>query len=124
MSAKYCSIGGRPLGSKDFKDMPVIEFIDNDSARFGLMSGSSPSPLSTALIAASSASDCVLGSFCWVARVPSWSNVADAPSRMDFRALEAMPGATSSNLVLPSGSTFTWEGVIGQLDLGMGEFES
>lgn len=108
----------------DFKDMPVIEFIDNDSARFGLMSGSSPSPLSTALIAASSASDCLLGSFCWVARVPSWSNVADAPSRMDFRALEAMPGATSSNLVLPSGSTFTWEGVIGQLDLGMGEFES
>ena len=108
----------------DFKDMPVIEFIDNDSARFGLVSGSSPSPLSTALIAASSASDCLLGSFCWVARVPSWSNVADAPSRMDFRALEAMPGATNSNLVLPSGSTFTWEGVIGQLDLGMGEFES
>ena len=99
---------------------PILVFIDNDSARFGLVTGTSPSKCSAELLSASARADCMLNCYQWVARVPSWSNIADAPSRLDFEYLEGIRGSCRSALALPDGAFFSWEGATAQLSSEIG----
>ena len=72
---------------------PVVVFIDNDSARHGLINGYSPVRRSAAMIAAATRLFSTLGSHVWYGRVPTASNLADAPSRLDFSRLRAWKGS-------------------------------
>ena len=58
-----------------------ISFLDNDSAKDGLVAGYSRNAVACEFIARVTASDIVLGALPWYDRVPSLSNIADAPSR-------------------------------------------
>ena len=66
---------------------PVIVFIDNDSARFGMISGYSPVEASARVIHATWVHLAHLGCRVWFSRVPSASNIADGPSRAHFEAV-------------------------------------
>jgi len=66
----------------------LLTFLDNDSARFALVAGYSPALASARIVGEAAVSDAALGVHQWVARVPSESNPADAPSRLDFEAPE------------------------------------
>ena len=59
----------------------VILFIDNNSARGGLLKGRSSSPTMDDLLKAFCAAEVNSPAFWWVERVPSKSNPADEPSR-------------------------------------------
>ena len=65
-------------------DRRVIVFIDNDAARHAVIRGASPSGPSAVLVSLFWANEALLGSFCWVERVPTQSNPADGPSRLRF----------------------------------------
>ena len=71
------------------KGQRVIFLVDNDSARDAHIKGYSPSLSSCRILADSAAEDARLGISSWYERVPSYCNIADAPSRRDFRALIA-----------------------------------
>ena len=75
------------------KDRPVVIFIDNDAARFGLVSGYSPVLASAALISVVWRLLAQLGTAAWFARVPTCCNPADGPSRASFEALRARVGS-------------------------------
>ena len=62
----------------------VIWYIDNDAARDGLIAAYSPSMASLALLSAFFAAERHSPSFPWMARVPSYSNPADKPSRQQI----------------------------------------
>ena len=68
----------------------MIQFIDNDAARLGVLRGYSPVAASASLIPEIWKLDCELGAFSWHARVASASNPGDAASRLDFTALKAL----------------------------------
>ena len=71
-------------------DSALISFVDNEAAKFALISGASPTPASEALVHASAALDARLGIRQWVGRVPSESNPADDPSRLVFDELASL----------------------------------
>ena len=62
----------------------VFVFIDNDGARFSLINMCSRSEKISRLLKHIAFLHAVLPCFVWYARVPSASNIADAPSRFDF----------------------------------------
>ena len=70
---------------------PVVVFIDNDAARFGLISGYSPVVASAAIISAAWAAIAKLGAYAWFARVPTVCNPADGPSRAKFAEMASLP---------------------------------
>ena len=61
----------------------VIYFIDNEAARIGLVRAYSPVLPSLNLILSCLGWDYANNSQAWFARVSSYSNIADAPSRME-----------------------------------------
>ena len=79
----YPAIVARRLWKHKIQGRDVIHMVDNDSARFALIKGSSPCLESAWLVQSfwidESATDCQS----WIARVPSRSNIADGPSRGD-----------------------------------------
>ena len=79
------------------KESFLLTFIDNESAKFALIAGSSPVDASSHLVAASGELDALLGIRQWCCRVPTASNIADAPSRLEFGTLVSM-GATAHQL--------------------------
>ena len=72
---------------------PLVVFIDNDSARFGLISGYSAVPASAAIISLAWGLIARLGVFPWFARVPTVCNPADGPSRGRMAAMENFTGS-------------------------------
>jgi len=64
------------LGSR-----PCLCFVDNEAARAGLVKGSSSNVHSAELLEEISNEDIACQTLLWYARVPSASNLADAPSR-------------------------------------------
>lgn len=89
----------------------VVWFIDNDSARDGLIAAYSPSPASMALISAFYAAERTCPTYSWFARVASFSNPSDLPSRKKlleaakaYRAevveMGQLPKRTLDNLLL------------------------
>ena len=79
--------------SNAFVGRPVLVFIDNDSARHGLIAGYSPVISSAILIIEVWSLLASLGCHPWLARVPTSSNVADGPSRMASACLDGFPAA-------------------------------
>ena len=65
----------------------VIFFIDNESARIALVRAYSPVLASLRILMACLKSDQDLQSKSWYARVPTFSNIADGPSRLEFTKL-------------------------------------
>ena len=65
---------------------------------------------SASLIHESWLMDSQLGAASWYARVPTASNIADAPSRLDFSALSKYRGSKFDNVSLPNwGSGELWQ---------------
>ena len=67
----------------------AVQYLDNSSAEMALVKGYSPSPASAPLVSRVADADVRLGVRSWFGRVPSLSNPADAPSRLDFASREA-----------------------------------
>lgn len=59
----------------------MVWFVDNESARHGLIKGISDSKTMSDLIQAFAIKDSEAPSYSWYERVPSFSNVSDGPSR-------------------------------------------
>jgi hypothetical protein len=68
----------------------LLVFIDNDSARLGLIKAASSSRPSRDLILLSVCADADSSTISWYARVPSVSNPADSVSRGDFAWAEGL----------------------------------
>ena len=100
-----------------FVDRVNITFIDNNSAMFGLIRGFSPVLDSASLIHESWLLDAQLGTSSWYARVPTASNIADAPSRLDFSELSKYHGSKFYNVALQKswGSGELWQGLADRL---------
>ena len=67
-----------------------IFFVDNESARGGLIKGSSPNPFNAEIVEKIVEEDFAVNTLVWYARVPSASNLADDPSR--GRSPRVLPG--------------------------------
>ena len=81
----------------------VLFFIDNDSARWGLVKGYSPILSSAAIIGDVWQEVARLGCWPWFARVPTSSNPGDKPSRLEFAEAEELFGAKVVQPVLQLG---------------------
>ena len=79
----------------------LLVFIDNDSARLGLIKAASSSRPSRDLILLSVCADADSSTISWYARVPSVSNPADSVSRGDFAWAEGL-GAVRVSCPQPS----------------------
>ena len=83
----------RLIWAQYLKGQPVLFFIDNESARFALIKGTSPATPSGRLVSWAAALDAKHGTSPWYARVPSSSNCAGAPSRL-IQEVPGFPGAS------------------------------
>ena len=79
----------------------VIFFVDNEPAKDALIHGSSSSLASSQMVRWSRLFCAAQAVGAWYERVPSPSNIADAPSRADFSALK-LAGACEVAAVPPS----------------------
>ena len=59
----------------------TIWWVDNEAARFSVIKGQSPSPVMRWLVREFYNFEVEAPTFSWVERVPSYSNIADGPSR-------------------------------------------
>lgn len=66
------------------KECEVVHYIDNEGSKFSLIKGYSPSLACSRLLGSIWQEEARLGSLTWFDRVPSPSNIADGPSRLDF----------------------------------------
>ena len=64
------------------RDRELLRFIDNEAARHALVKGYSPILSAAKLLGEAWLAIAEVGTAVWVARVPSGSNPADAPSRL------------------------------------------
>ena len=81
----------------------VIYFIDNDSARLACIKSYSPVLASLNLIMQGLMWDSEFNSSAWYGRVPTASNPADDPSRMDAECVRTTFGAKIVEPVFPPG---------------------
>jgi len=94
----------------------TVFYIDNDSARFGLIKAYSPSVQSNLIISAFVNLELSLKVNSWFARVPSFSNPADEPSRLKFDNLLSAGGVQICVPELFLRSEFIHEiGTVGQV---------
>jgi hypothetical protein len=75
------------LWNEAITDARTIHFVDNNSAKFALIRGYSAVCSSGRLVDACWSLDAELGTASWYSRVPSPSNISDAPSRLQFEEL-------------------------------------
>ncbi len=88
--------------AKHLAGRDVILYIDNEGAREALVHGNIRSLANVVLLSKTTQAEVFLNSRTWYARVPSESNPADLPSRLDFRALRALRGSRQCQPVWPS----------------------
>ena len=79
-------------------DRDVLVFLDNEAARYALVKGYSPVASAAKLLGEAWLSFSRSGASVWIARVPSGSNPADAPSR-----LQECPGWRKVRAKVPKG---------------------
>ena len=83
----------------------VVHYIDNESVRLALLRGSGETEVARKVAAKIMDAEFTSGSKSWYARVASESNIADAPSRLDFSLLNSLGSSQFEvgwNLVLAS----------------------
>ena len=86
-----------------FCNRRTLWFVDNDAARYALIKGLSPSQTMRSLVREFYSLDLQFPTFSWVERVPSFSNVADGPSRDDVtEAFEILGVSTCEEFEHPS----------------------
>ena len=91
------------------EDKKVVFFIDNDSAKDAPVKGSSPSLHSRNLLWRAAAAGAQLKHYPWYTRVPSASNIADGPSRLDFGlVLQLFPEAVRDHPMIPDSMASSW----------------
>ena len=74
----------RRLWASQIQGRKLICFLDNEAGREGLVKGFSPAMYSRQILQAIAAEELKAQAWPWFARVSTHSNVADAPSRLDF----------------------------------------
>ena len=72
---------------------PVVFYIDNNAARDVAISGNARSPVGLKLVSGLLALEDRLSIYPWFSRVPSPSNIADAPSRLCLEPLTQLSAA-------------------------------
>jgi hypothetical protein len=77
----------RVIWAKYLKDAPVLQFVDNDAARWSVIRGYTTSEAGAGLIDKFWELDISLRCRTWTDRVRSESNLGDAPSRFDKMAM-------------------------------------
>jgi hypothetical protein len=78
----------------------LIVYVDNESAKAALIKASSRLPASMELIKLVASMECACQSWTWYARVPSYSNPADGPSRLQL-ADPPLPDAVAVQAAWP-----------------------
>ena len=73
----------RRLWSSRCSERALLTFCDNEAAKGALVAAYSPQPLAAAILSEVANCDVKDGALVWYDRVPTSSNVADAPSRME-----------------------------------------
>ena len=81
----------------------VFYFVDNDSARLAMVKSYSPVLSSLDIVMQCLSWDSQHDSSSWYARVPTSSNIADGPSRMDAKELVSDFGALIVSPSFPAG---------------------
>ncbi|CAE7522105.1 unnamed protein product, partial [Symbiodinium necroappetens] len=84
-----------------FLNRRLVLFVDNEASRFAILKGGSGSRGMNTLIRAFDSLDVMHPCFYWLDRVPSFSNVADGPSRQESDLAVGL-------LKAPSVEDFTW----------------
>ena len=92
---------------QDWAGRRVISFIDNDAARYSLINANSSSETVADLLMINCVLDSTHDLSCWYERVASDSNIADAPSRLDFEELIEL-GSAFHDIKHPS-SIMAWK---------------
>jgi hypothetical protein len=86
----YPMIVARKLLKEKLRHRDIIHFVDNDSARYASIKGYSPTKTSAWLVHLFWETEALCQCRSWIARVPSVSNLADAPSRGSKKEVEAL----------------------------------
>ena len=73
-----------------FEKCQVVFYVDNDSARAGLIKGAGATSMADAIIECFCARESTLQLKAWFNRVPSHSNISDGPSRSDFSLVKRL----------------------------------
>ena len=89
-------------------------FVDNEGTKFSLLKGASDNQVVDALAGKFAEMEAEIHSFTWLARVPSKSNVADAPSR---NGLSSVFFSQSKNLSDSANACLA--GMLGMLENGV-----
>lgn len=100
----------RHVWAEELRGRRLIVFLDSDAARFALIRGASKNWHSQVLVVVSAALEAQAGSASWHARVPGEANPADAPSRLQFKGLQA-EGAVLRTVELPGEA---WTSMVGR----------
>jgi len=85
------------LWSPKFAGKRCHLFVDNEGSKFSLISGSSENKTVAEIVEKFTAFEIEQHCYLWVSRVPSYSNIADAPSRGDLTFLKRMPAEDVSS---------------------------
>ena len=82
--------GALKIWSEFIKDCDVVGYVDNNPARDSVISGGTSSLHASPIVYDILATEEALRLRLWIARVPSPSNIADAPSRLQCQELESL----------------------------------
>jgi hypothetical protein len=89
----------RRLWSKQLANRRVLSFVDSEPAKFSLVRGGSNSIFCGAIVRMVVNWDAEFTPWNWYSRIPSYSNPADKPSRLDWQSfLEEFPGAVIEDI--------------------------
>ena len=83
----------RRLWAPRIRGKDVLLFVDNMSALDGLIKGDSEAVGSKEILTAIVQDDMLCDTNTWYARVPSFSNISDGPSRLSFTEFLSLPNS-------------------------------
>ena len=84
-------------------DRYLMVFVDNNSVLDALIRGNTSSLASLELLSCTCRQLINSGAVAWFSRVPSYSNIADGPSRGDFSSVEKVRQSKAVQPILPEG---------------------
>jgi len=82
-----CAILAYTLWLSHLRDRMCFLYVDNEGTKFSLMKGLSENATVDLMAQIFAETEIHAGTLCWISRVSSFSNIADAPSRGDTEVL-------------------------------------
>ena len=79
----------------------VISFVDNEGVKAALVNGNTRALESVELLSLAARLEMRSGSYYWYTRVPSPSNIADGPSRLDFEFISSFSNSVRDVPIWP-----------------------